>query len=163
MLDMNTWLVGTTLTIGAQEGGSLPNTVPGLDGGGSGGEAGTVAPGGQQGGGAPAANPFGNTLFMMLALLLVFMIVSTMMTGRREKKRMAQMLAELKRGDRVLTVSGMYGTVHEVKPDAIVLRIDEVSGAKAQFSKSAVSQVVRSARGEGKASAESEETVAGAG
>ena len=83
----------------------------------------------------------------MLALLLVFMIVSSMMSARRAKKQTAQMLGGHKRGDKVLTAAGIFGTVHEVRDDAVVLKIEDVSGTKVQFAKHAIQQVVKSAKG----------------
>ncbi|VAX39929.1 hypothetical protein MNBD_PLANCTO03-1006, partial [hydrothermal vent metagenome] len=87
-----------------------------------------------------------NPLFIMLALVMVFMVFTTMMSGRREKKRTAEMLASLKRGDRVLTLGGMIGTIHELREDSIVLRVDDVSGAKAHFTRGAIQRVLKSAK-----------------
>lgn len=144
----STWT--STHTIGLlQDGGALPNSVPGI-GGASGGET-TGAPGNPAAtggtGNAPPPKPFGNSIFIMFALVLVFMIVSTMMSARRAKKQTAEMLGGLKRGDKVLTSGGMLGTVQEVRDDSVVLRIDDVSGAKAQFSKHSIQQVVKSGKG----------------
>ncbi len=143
----STWTSTPTLGF-LQDGAALPNNVPGI-GNGSGGET-TGAPGDPTatgGGNTPQKSPFGDTIFIMFALILVFMIVSTMMSARRAKKQTAEMLGGLKRGDRVLTSGGMLGTVQEVRDDAVVLRIDDVSGAKAQFAKHAIQQVVKSGKG----------------
>lgn len=131
-----------------QEGGDLPTQVPGID------QGGPAAPGQQ---GAPPPGPgtggtqgFFNPVFLMLLLLLVFMILSTVMSSRREKRRVAEMLGGLKRGDRVQTLAGMIGTVHEVKEDAVVLRVDEATGTKIQFAKTAVQHVIKQARSDPK-------------
>ncbi len=146
----STWTSTPTLGF-LQDGAALPNNVPGI-GNGSGGET-TGAPGDPAAAGnAPPPKPFGNSIFIIFALILVFMIVSTMMSSRRAKKQTAEMLGGLKRGDRVLTSGGMLGTVQEVRNDAVVLRIDDVSGAKAHFSKRAIQQVVKSGKGNGKSS-----------
>lgn len=132
----------------SQDGGALPSNIPGLDSGGA--DAGTTGADGTGGGGAPNASPFGNSLFMLFALLLVFMIISTMMSARKAKRQAAEMLSALKRGDRVLTSSGMMGTIHDVRDDSIVLRIDDVSGTKAHFAKHAIQQVLKPAKGNAK-------------
>lgn len=146
-----------------QEGGQpLPNTVPGLtSGGGDAVTPGTTpaqgseqAPGGVGGPGPGGAQaPVGllsSPLMLMLLLVMVFMIFTTWSSGRKEKKRAAEMLASLKRGDRVLTAGGLIGTVHEVREDSIVLRVDDVSGAKAHFTRGSIQQVIRSAKSDSK-------------
>src|SRR5690606_16872625 len=86
----------------------------------------------------------------MLVLLMVFMVASTWMSSRKQKRQAAEMMASLKRGDRVLTAGGMIGTVHEVREDSIVLRVDDVSGAKAHFTRGAIQQVIKSGRSDAK-------------
>lgn len=147
-----------TLALGMiQESGPLPNSLPGVGAAGAEATEGQAAPG-TAGPGTGATQPPGlfNPLFMMLALLLVFMVFSSMMSGRRAKKQAAAMLAALKRGDRVLTVGGLIGTVHEIREDSIVLRVDDVSGAKAHFTRGAVQQVLKSARSDTKIEAVAE-------
>lgn len=142
----------------SQDGAELPNTVPGIGAPTGGGAVeGQPLPGG--GGTGPATPPpggVGNFLLPMMLLVVVFMIFSTMMSSRREKKRTAEMLGALKRGDRVLTAGGMIGTVHEVREDSIVLRVDDVSGAKAHFTRGAVQQVLKAAKSDSNAEAVAE-------
>ncbi len=61
---------------------------------------------------------------------------------RQQKRRMAALNA-LKKNDRVLTESGIYGTVVSVDLDAdrMVLRIDDEKGVKITCRKSSVSRV----------------------
>ena len=66
-------------------------------------------------------------------------------------RKLAEITGEhVKRGDRVLTVGGMLGTVQEVREDSIVLKVDDVSGAKAHFTRGAIQQVIKSAKSDGK-------------
>jgi len=83
---------------------------------------------------------------MMLMLLVVFvvMILMTSMSGRKERKKRSQMLAALSKGDKVQTVGGVIATVAEIRDDHLVLKVDDTSGAKMRFAKSAVQQVLRS-------------------
>lgn len=144
MNDLNWINHGVTL---AQSGGS---EVLGAPGGGApaGGEStGQAAPGG----GAPAGQaPGGGGFGLMLPLLfglMIFMIVTSMFSGRKEKKRRAEMLASVKKRDRVQTVGGIIGTVVELKGDELVLKVDEGSNTRIRFARSAVQQVIKSARG----------------
>ena len=105
------------------------------------------AHGGQQGppggGGDPQGRPEGafNPFFMIILVLGVFMIF--MMGGqRKEKKKRAQMLAGLKKGDKVQTVGGILGTVVEIRETEIVLKVDENANTRIKFSRSAMQSVV---------------------
>ncbi len=91
--------------------------------------------------------------------LLVFMMVTSMMSGRKEKKKRAEMMSSLKKRDRVQTVGGIIGTIVELKGDEIVLKVDEGSNTRIRFARTAVQSVVKYGRGEGE-SAEPEESEA---
>ena len=56
------------------------------------------------------------------------------------------MLSGVKKGDRVLTASGLYGTVSGVKDDVLVLQIAD--NVKVEMVKSAVTGVVSQGSGE---------------
>lgn len=147
MQDWMSMAAASALGLG-QEGGDLPTNVPGLGPGPEGATQGqNGSPGAQPGTGA---SPTFNPMFLLLLLVLVFMIVTTMMSSRREKRRVAEMISSLKRGDRVQTLAGMIGTVQEVRDDSIVLRVDDTTGTKIHFAKTAVQHVLKSARTDGK-------------
>lgn len=148
---MQDWMsMAATSGLGVvQEGGDLPTNVPGIGPGPAEtteGADGSTAGGGGGGGTTPTFNP----MFLLLLLVLVFMIVTTMMSSRREKRRVADMIAGLKRGDRVQTLAGIIGTVQEVRDEAVVLRVDDATGTKINFAKSAVQHVLKPARTDSK-------------
>ena len=89
-----------------------------------------------------AAAPDGSFLFMMIIPLLVLMVVFSLFSKRREKKRRAQMLGGMKKHDTVRTIGGVIGAVVEVKPDTIVLKVDERSNTRMTFSRDAIQQIV---------------------
>ena len=66
-------------------------------------------------------------LAMMFPLLMVFLIFYVLVFRPQSKTRKEhdQMLKNLKKNDEVVTSGGMFGTIVNVKPDAITLRIDE--------------------------------------
>lgn len=115
----------------------------------------------QPGGAAPPAQPAPGTggtggprpggldpIFLIFIVLAVF-VVFTMMGGRREKRRREAMLRDLARNDRVQTVGGIIGTIVELADQEVVLRVDEASNTRIRFSRSAVQQVLRTARDRG--------------
>jgi preprotein translocase subunit YajC len=61
---------------------------------------------------------------------------------RQQKKRLESLNA-LKKNDRVVTESGIYGTIVSVDPDAdkMVLRIDDEKGVKITCRKSSVARI----------------------
>ncbi len=137
--------------IGVVQDGQLPTTVPSMDGGvptqpGEGTGV-PVGPAGATGNGkAVPPSPFGGMFGLVLFGLLAFMILTTMMSSRKEKKKQAEMINSLKRGDKVQMLGGMIGRIDQVKDDAIVVRVDEVNGTKIHFAKSAVQRVLTSSK-----------------
>ena len=89
----------------------------------------------------PPTSPLGG-LFPLLMVGLVLMVVFSMRGSSREKKRRQKMIAAIKKGDKVQTVGGILGTVVQVRDADIILKVDESTGAKISFSRSAVQSVV---------------------
>jgi len=106
------------------------------------GSPGGVGPAG--GGSAAPASPFGGAMFPLLLGFLVLMVVTTMMSGRREKREKKNLMASLGKHDRVQLSGGMIGTITEVKPDEVVVRVDESTKTTIRFVKSAVVRVIKS-------------------
>lgn len=109
----------------------------------------TTAPGSPNGGPAPGGgapsgggSPIDPTFFYIMLLVLVGMIVFSMMGQRRERKRREAMISAIKKHDRVQTIGGVIGSVVEVKPDYIVLKVDESSNTRITFARSAIQQVL---------------------
>lgn len=119
-----------------------PPTLPG--------QTGTVEPSGAAGNGgtgAPAGSapsPFGGNFFLLMILLLGAMILFSIMGQRRERKKREAMLSAVRKHDRVQTIGGVIGSVVEVKPDYVVLKVDEASNTRLTFARSAVQQVLKS-------------------
>lgn len=103
-------------------------------------------------GATPTAGPppsGGSPLFMLLPLVLIMVLLMVMSGGaqRREKKRLAALIAALKKNDRVLTIGGIIGTVYEVRDDEVVLKVDENANTRVRFTKNAIQQVLKPAEG----------------
>jgi len=77
----------------------------------------------------------------MLMLLLVGMIVFSFFGGRKQKKRRASMLDSLAKHDEVLTRGGVFGTIVEIKPDRVVLKVDESSNTRITVLRDSIEQV----------------------
>lgn len=91
---------------------------------------------------APAAPSASEQVLHMVTILAItvgifyFMIIRPQQ--RRQKETQA-MLESIRKGDRVLTSGGMFGTVLGVRDDVVVLKVaDDV---KLEFTKSSIVQV----------------------
>ena len=94
-------------------------------------------------GAAPAAAPGFDFLTLAILGVLLALIVSTILGGRREKKKFDQMMSSIKKNDQVRTVGGIIGSVVEVKPDVIVLKIDENSNTKITVVRTKIEAVMK--------------------
>ncbi len=61
-------------------------------------------------------------LLPIVAIFLVFYFLLILPNQKRQKK-LQQMLANLKNGDRVVTSGGMHGTIVGMKDEYVVLRV----------------------------------------
>ena len=76
---------------------------------------------------------------MMLIMFAVVYFLMIRPEQKKQKQRQA-MLGAMKKGDRVLTSSGMLGTVGNVKDSTVMVKIAE--NTVVEFTKSAVTQIV---------------------
>ena len=72
-----------------------------------------------------------------IGLIFYFLVIAP---ANKQRRKTQEMLSALKKGDRVLTTGGIYGTVQSVESDTIQLRIAE--NVKVKLARSAVSSVV---------------------
>lgn len=66
----------------------------------------------------------GGLLLPMVAIMAIFYFLMILPAQRRQKK-VNQMLAALKNGDKVITTSGIHGTIVGLENDAVQLRITD--------------------------------------
>ncbi len=72
-----------------------------------------------------------------IGLVFYFLVIAP---ANKQRKKTQEMISSLKKGDRVITTGGIYGTVQGVEPDAVYLKIAE--NVKVKVARSAVSGVV---------------------
>ena len=98
-------------------------------------------------GGKSAGGLGGNSFLVVLVLMFVVMIVFSFMGQRRDRKKREAIIGAVKKHDKVQTVGGVIGSVVEVKPDTIVLKVDESANTRITFARSSIQQVLTSAPG----------------
>lgn len=82
-------------------------------------------------------------MFMQILPIVVIVgifYVVVILPASKQRKKTEEMLSSLKKGDRVLTSGGMYGSVQGVENDVVFLKIAE--NVKVRVAKSAVTGVV---------------------
>lgn len=79
----------------------------------------------------------GLTLFLPLIVIMVIFYFLMILPAQRRQKKVAEMLKNLKNGDKVITNGGIYGTIVGLEPDSVQLRIAEQ--VKIKVSRNAVS------------------------
>jgi preprotein translocase subunit YajC len=91
-----------------------------------------------------------NQMYFYVILLGGFVLLYFWM-GRSRRKQEAKrkaMLGNLKKNDKIVTIGGVIGTVVEVKPDEVTVKVDESSNVRMKFARWAVRGVGEEARTE---------------
>ena len=87
----------------------------------------------------------GEMIGMFFPLILMFAVFYFMLIRPQKKKdkKVKEMLAALKPGDRICTIGGIYGTIMDIKDDTITLAVgrDNMSMVVARWSIRSVEDV----------------------
>ena len=82
------------------------------------------------------------SLMSTLPLILIMVVLMAVMIipQRRRDKKVKEMLASIRPGDRVRTIGGIYGTITSVKDDYVVIQVgpDKIHLV---FARGAISQI----------------------
>ncbi len=103
---------------------------------------GATPAGGPATGGAKRGDPLGGMFFPLLLVVVITMITFTMLGQRRDRKKRKTLLESIRKHDRVQTVGGVIGFVVEVKPETVVLKVDETANTRITFARTAIQQVL---------------------
>ena len=84
-----------------------------------------------------AATPgFDPKMLIMLALIFVVMWFFMIRPQRKQQKELQNFRDSLKKGDKVVTIGGIFGTVCEVKEDSVLIEVD--NNVKIRVNKQAI-------------------------
>ncbi len=94
-----------------------------------------------QAGGAGSASTSGNLIGSLLPFLLIIVIFYLFLIRPQNKKQKEtqKMLDALKKGDKVITIGGIHGTVSSVKENTVIVKVDD--DCKLEFNRTAISSV----------------------
>ena len=79
-------------------------------------------------------------MMIVMVVALVAMVAFMIIPQRKKDKKVKDMLGNLKPGDRVRTIGGIFGTISSVKEDIVIMAVgpDKV---KLVFARGAIAQV----------------------
>ncbi|MEV2339382.1 preprotein translocase subunit YajC [Paenibacillus larvae] len=83
-------------------------------------------------------------LFTYGPLILMFVVLYFLLIRPQQKRQKARnlMLSNLKKGDKVVTIGGLHGSIVEITDDVVVLRVNDTT--KLTFDRGSVNTVVNS-------------------
>ena len=85
---------------------------------------------------APAAQGGGASSWIMIVLIFVVMWFFMFRPQRKQQKELQNFRDSLKKGDKVVTIGGIYGTVCEIKEGTVLIEVD--NNVKIRVSKQAL-------------------------
>jgi len=100
---------------------------------------------------APGAGIMTFLPFVAIIAIFYFLIIRPQSKKQKETQKM---LSTLKKGDKIVTVGGIYGTIQTVREHSVVVKVDD--NTKIEFSRSAVSSIVSPSAGKEDKSEEKE-------
>jgi len=88
--------------------------------------------------GAAPGNPI-LTFLPFIAIIAIFYFLIIRPQSKKQKETQ-KMLSALKKGDKIVTVGGIYGTIQTVREHSVIVKVDD--NVKMEFSRSAVSSII---------------------
>jgi preprotein translocase subunit YajC len=84
------------------------------------------------------ASGLGGFLLPLLAMfgIMYFLVI---LPQQRQRKKVQEMLRAVKNGDKVITTSGIYGTINGIDGETIILKVAD--NVKIRIARSAIAQV----------------------
>ncbi len=86
----------------------------------------------------------GGIVGLILPFVLMFAVFYFLLIRPQQKKQKQRnmMLLKLKKGDKIVTIGGIHGTIVELTDDTVVLKVNDAT--KLTFERSAINTVVSS-------------------
>ena len=100
-----------------------------------------LAEAGQNAAPGPGGTPIWVFFFYIAVVGGIFYFLLMRPQKKKDQERKA-MLAKLQKGDRVLTIGGIFGEVVVVKEDYVLVQVDKERGVVLKLSRTAINNVV---------------------
>ncbi|GMO38160.1 MAG: hypothetical protein Ta2F_14280 [Termitinemataceae bacterium] len=102
--------------------------------------------GGSGAGGTPPSGTDSLISFAPFILIIVIFYFLIIRPQNKKQKETQKMLSALKKGDKVVTIGGVHGTISSVKETTVIVKVDE--NTKMEFTRSAIAAVTTVAKEE---------------
>ena len=89
-------------------------------------------------------NPLGSMWFMLI-LMFVIMYFLIIRPQSKQRKEQAARVASLEKGDKIVTIGGLHGSVHHVSKATVTIKLSE--GVFVPFEKDAIRSVNKVGQG----------------
>ena len=90
---------------------------------------------------APTGGSLIGSFIPFIAIILIFYLL-IIRPQSKKRKETEKMLASIKKGDKIVTIGGVYGTVQNVKDTTVIIKVDD--NVKIEFLRSAISNILSS-------------------
>jgi preprotein translocase subunit YajC len=90
--------------------------------------------------GGDAAQGGGMSTLIMMAVIFGIFYFLMIRPQQKKVKEHKKMVEELKKGDRIITAGGMYGTVENLSPTTLTIKVAE--GVKVKITRGSIGTVV---------------------
>ncbi len=93
-------------------------------------------------GSATSASSSGSmtTTFITFGLIILIFYFLIIRPQKKKEKETKNMLSSMKKGDKVVSIGGIRGTIALVKETTVVVKVDD--NTRIEFSKSAIAQII---------------------
>ena len=86
--------------------------------------------------------PFDYSFLIFLAVIFGIMYCLILRPQKKKEQQRKEMLSKVERGNRVVTIGGLYGEVQTVKEEFVILLVDPERGTTLKFRRSAVHEIL---------------------
>jgi len=94
-----------------------------------------------QASGADGATPSLMTTFLPFVLIIVIVYFLMIRPQNKKRKETEKMIAAIKKGDKIVTIGGLHGTIQTVKESTVIIKVDD--NVKLEFLRNAISNVIQ--------------------
>jgi len=79
--------------------------------------------------------------FLLIGVVFYFLLIRPQ---RNEQRRRREMLSQVKKNDRIVTIGGIYGVVANVhsEADEVIIKVDETTNTKLRVTRSSIARVL---------------------
>lgn len=81
------------------------------------------------------------SLMVPFALMFAILYLLIIRPQRNKEKQRKEMIANVRKNDRIITTGGVHGVVLSVKENEVVVRVDDAKDVKLKIEKSAITTV----------------------